>query len=156
MDFTHLRQILLQLEDGFRLEAGKSVNHYMTVRNWLMGFYIVEFEQNGEDRAKYGARVVQSLAKSLNRNGVSFRNLKLFKQFYLTYRQLGLKAFETLGTLQIGQTSAQFQLFGSQTFEISKTPAQSFETEPDLLLNRLSFSHIVLIMQFDDPFQRAF
>lgn len=52
MDFTTLKQILLRLEDGFRLEAGRSVNRYMTVRNWLMGFYIVEFEQNGEDRAK--------------------------------------------------------------------------------------------------------
>lgn len=83
MDFTTLQQILLRLEDGFRLEAGRSVNRYMTVRNWLMGFYIVEFEQNGEDRAKYGASVVQNLAKSINRNGLSYRNLKLFKQFYL-------------------------------------------------------------------------
>ncbi len=105
MDFTTLQQILLHLEDGFRLEAGRSVNRYMTVRNWLMGFYIVEFEQNGEDRAKYGAKLIRSLTDSINRPGLSFSNLKLFKQFYLAYRRIGHKAFETLSALQIGQTS---------------------------------------------------
>lgn len=156
MHFTTLQQILLRLEDGFRLEAGRSVNRYMTVRNWLMGFYIVEFEQNGEDRAKYGASVVHNLAKSINRNGLSYRNLKLFKQFYLAYRRIGQEAFETLSTLQIGQTSAQFQFPENHVLEIVQTPAQSYETDPDLLLNRLSFSHITLIMQFDEPVKRAF
>jgi hypothetical protein len=37
MDFNRLVQTLIQLEDGFRLEAGRAVNQYMTVRNWLMG-----------------------------------------------------------------------------------------------------------------------
>ncbi len=156
MDFTTLRQILLLLEDGFRLEAGKSVNRYMTVRNWLMGLYIVEFEQNGEDRAKYGAKLIRSLAESINRPGLSFTNLKLFKQFYLTYRRIGQKAFETLSALQIGQTSDQFQLTENQLFEIEQASAQSYYNDPELLLNHLSFSHITLIMQFDDPIARAF
>ncbi len=156
MDFNTLRQILLGLEDSFRLEAGRSVNRYMTVRNWLMGFYIVEFEQKGEDRAKYGARLVQNLAKSLNRDGLSYRNLNLFRQFYLTYRRIGQKAFDTLRTLQIVQTSAQLQLPENQLFEIGQTSALSYETDPEFLLNRLSFSQIVLIMQFDDPLTRAF
>jgi predicted nuclease of restriction endonuclease-like (RecB) superfamily len=156
MDFTTLQQILLHLEDGFRLEAGRSVNRYMTVRNWLMGFYIVEFEQNGEDRAKYGARLIQSLAKSMSRSGLSSTTLKLSKQFYLTYRRIGQQAFDTLKSLQIGQTSDQFQLFDNHSLEIGQTPAQSYETDPDLLLNRLSFSHITLILQLEEPIQRAF
>jgi len=156
MDFTTLQQILLRLEDGFRLEAGRSVNRYMTVRNWLMGFYIVEFEQNGEDRAKYGARLIQSLAKSMSRSGLSSTTLKLSKQFYTTYRRIGQQAFDTLKSLQIGQTSDQFQLSNNQALEIGQTPAQSYETDPELLLNRLSFSHITLILQFDEPIKRAF
>lgn len=156
MDFTTLQQILLRLEDGFRLEAGRSVNRYMTVRNWLMGFYIVEFEQNGEDRAKYGAKLIQSLAKSMSRSGLSSTTLKLSKQFYLAYRRIGQQAFDTLKSLQIGQTSDQFQLSDNHLLEIRKTPAQSYETDPDLLLNRLSFSHITLILQFDEPVKRAF
>ena len=128
----------------------------MTVRNWLMGFYIVEFEQNGEDRAKYGAKLIRSLTDSINRPGLSFSNLKLFKQFYLAYRRIGHKAFETLSALQIGQTSGQFQLIENHSLEIVQTSAQSYETDPDLLLNRLSFSHITLILQFDEPVKRAF
>lgn len=75
-----------------------------------------------------------------------YRNLKLFRQFYLTYRQLGQKTFGALSTSQIGQTFGQFQLHDNQLLEIVQTSAQSFETDPELLLNRLSFSQIVLIM----------
>ena len=156
MNFTNLQYILRNLEDGFRFEAGKSVNRYMTIRNWLMGFYIVEFEQRGEDRARYGEQVVKNLSKALERQGLSFRNLKLFKQFYLTYPKLMGLAFAFLKEMQIGQTSAQFQLIDFQLGTILQPFAQSFETDPELLVSRLSFSQITLIMQFDDPLQRAF
>lgn len=156
MDFNKLVQTLIQLEDGFRLETGRAVNQYMTIRNWLMGFYIVEFEQNGADRAQYGAKVLQNLAKSINRKGLSFRNLKLYRQFYQTYGQLFLKAFEVVERLAIGQTPAQLQISNNQSLAIEKSPAQSFATAPELLLSRLSFSHLALLMQFDDPLKRAF
>jgi hypothetical protein len=142
--------------NGITMYRRSAVNRFLTVRNWLIGFYIVEFEQNGEDRAKYGVRLIRNLAKAVNRPGLSFSNLKTFKQFYITYRRLGFKAFETLNTLQIGQTSGQLQLTENQLFEIEQMSARSYETDPDLLLNRLSFSHITLIMQFDDPVTRAF
>ena len=156
MDFTTLQRILLRLEDGFRLEAGRSVNRYMTVRNWLMGFYIIEFEQNGEDRAKYGVRLIRSLSESINRPGLSFRNLNLFRKFCLTYPQLSRVSILFLQDKKIGQTSDQFQFPDNHALEIVQTSAQSYETDPDLLLNRLSFSHITLIMQFDEPLKRAF
>lgn len=156
MDFDKLVQTLIQLEDGFRLETGRAVNQYMTVRNWLMGFYIVEFEQNGADRAQYGTKVLENLAKSINRKGLSFRNLKLYRQFYQTYKQLALHAFEIVEHLSIGQTSAQFQTTNNQIITIGQPSAQSFTTAPELLLSRLSFSHLTLLMQFDDPLKRAF
>jgi len=102
------------------------VNQFLTVRNWLIGFYIVKFEQNGEDRAKYGVRLIRNLAKAVNRPGLSFSNLKTFKQFYITYRRLGFKAFETLNTLQIGQTYGQLQLTENQLFEIEQMAARSY------------------------------
>ncbi len=132
MDFDNLVQTLLQLEDGFRLETGRAVNQYMTVRNWLMGFYIVEFEQNGADRAQYGTKVLENLAKSINRKGLSFRNLKLYRQFYQTYKQLALHAFEIVEHLSIGQTSAQFQTATNQIITIGQASAQSFTTAPEL------------------------
>jgi predicted nuclease of restriction endonuclease-like (RecB) superfamily len=156
MDFDKLVQTITQLEDGFRLETGRAVNQYMTVRNWLMGFYIVEFEQNGADRAQYGAKVLETLAKSINRKGLSLRNLKLYRRFYQTYKQLALHAFEVVEHLSIGQTSAQFQTTNNQSLPIVQASAQSFTTAPELLLSRLSFSHLTLLMQSDDPLKRAF
>ena len=34
--------------------AVKTINQATTLRNWIIGCYIVEYEQNGSDRAKYG------------------------------------------------------------------------------------------------------
>jgi DUF1016 N-terminal domain len=56
---------------------------------WLVGFYIVEFEQKGEDRAKYGENLLSELAKSLSIKGLSQTNLKLNRQFYNIYPQIG-------------------------------------------------------------------
>jgi hypothetical protein len=39
------------------------------VRNWLIGLYTVEFEQKGEDRAKYGERLLAELATSIKIRG---------------------------------------------------------------------------------------
>ncbi|MDR1022722.1 MAG: hypothetical protein LBL94_05565 [Prevotellaceae bacterium] len=52
MDFNNLKQCVQQLSAAFRQSAMVAVNSHLTMRNWLVGFYIVEFEQNGEDRAK--------------------------------------------------------------------------------------------------------
>jgi predicted nuclease of restriction endonuclease-like (RecB) superfamily len=156
MDFNRLVQTLIQLEDGFRLEAGRAVNQYMTVRNWLMGFYIVEFEQNGEDRARYGAGLIRSLAKAAGRSGLSFRNLNLFRKFYLIYPHVHEKVTDFLKSKSIGQTSAQLLSTDYQALTIVQTSAQSFETDAELLLSRLSFSHLVLLMQIEEPLRRAF
>lgn len=156
MDFSKLVQTLVQLEDGFRLEAGRAVNQYLTVRNWLMGFYIVEFEQNGEDRARYGAGLIRSLAKAAGRAGISATNLKIFRQFYQMYPQLQGAVTNIMQTAAVGQTSDQLQLVDKQDFAIGQTSAQSFETDAELLLSRLSFSHLTLLVQIDEPLKRAF
>ncbi|MBD0333346.1 MAG: cytoplasmic protein, partial [Chitinophagaceae bacterium] len=38
----------------FLNKAQKQVNTALTFRNWLIGYYIVEYEQSGKDRAEYG------------------------------------------------------------------------------------------------------
>lgn len=69
--------------------ASKAVNSLLTARNWLIGYHLHEYELHGEDRAKYGESYVKELAKSLDRKGLSARNLWLFRQFYLSYPQIG-------------------------------------------------------------------
>jgi hypothetical protein len=67
--------------------ASKAINVSMTVRNWLIGFYIVEFEQKGEDRAKYGDNLLDQVSQTLGKDikGLSVTNLRLFRQFYSVY-----------------------------------------------------------------------
>ena len=63
----------------------------LTLRNWLVSYYIVEYEQKGQDRAKYGEGLLESLSQELKTNKLkrlSQRNLYLFKEFYLTYPQI--------------------------------------------------------------------
>ena len=35
----------------------------MTLRNWAIGYYIVEYEQDGSDRAEYGSHLLKNLEK---------------------------------------------------------------------------------------------
>ena len=58
INFDTLAQSIQHTHTVLQQEAVKSVNISMTVRNWLVGFYIVEFEQNGEDRAIYGDKLI--------------------------------------------------------------------------------------------------
>ena len=69
----------------------KSTALSLTMRNWLIGFYIREYEQNGEDRAKYGKALLQRLSESLKGIGLKrmdVRELRRYRQFYLVYPQI--------------------------------------------------------------------
>jgi hypothetical protein len=62
--------------------VAKAIN----LRNWLISFYIVEFEQKGEDRAAYGERLLVNLASSLKEksvSGTSERELRGIANFIL-------------------------------------------------------------------------
>ena len=88
MIFKQLTNNIRTTSNTLRSCAGKAINQFLTVRNWLIGFYIVEFEQKGEDRAQYGEKLLETLAKELNEKSLSYGNIKMYRQFYLTYPQL--------------------------------------------------------------------
>lgn len=48
-----------------------AVNQGLVLRNWLVGAYVVEFEQGGADRAKYGDSLLPRLAKDLAKRQIS-------------------------------------------------------------------------------------
>jgi hypothetical protein len=79
-------------------------NIVMTIRNWLFGYHIVEYEQDGEDRAKYGSQLLKNLAQSVNLKGISETNLKVFRQFYLTCPGIGQALPDIFKSFPIGQT----------------------------------------------------
>ncbi len=63
MDFKNLQEQILFTHNELYLNAVKSINIHLSIRNWLIGYYIVEFEQEGEDRAKYGSTIIKELSK---------------------------------------------------------------------------------------------
>ncbi|SHL63653.1 Protein of unknown function [Chitinophaga jiangningensis] len=82
-----------QTNQYFINQAQKQVNIALTLRNWLIGFYILEYEQNGEDRAVYGQRLYKEIAVKLKKSGVTSireRHLYLCKDFYKTYPHMSL------------------------------------------------------------------
>ena len=57
MDFNSLVGRINDVQEAFQAQAAHAINLSLTARNWLVGYYIVEFEQKGEDRAKYGDKI---------------------------------------------------------------------------------------------------
>ncbi len=72
--------------------AAAVVNQALVLRNWLIGAYVVEFEQNGEDRARYGLRLYSKLAADLRGKQISGCGERMLQQmavFYRVYPQIG-------------------------------------------------------------------
>lgn len=82
---TSLQQLTTAIQktnEYFLNKVQRQVNASLTLRNWIIGHYIFEYEQQGEDRAKYGEQLYKKLSENLKRkgvNGLSFTNLHLFK-----------------------------------------------------------------------------
>lgn len=170
MNFEVLVNTIQETHNTLQQSALKSVNKHLTIRNWLVGFYIVEFEQKGKDRANYGAKLVDELAASINIKGLGARNLKLFRQFYNTYPQISQTLSDQLKQLGFDNPpirqmlSGEFQNSENQKITIMQTPSAQFngsmpndlQVPPDRLINRLSFSHFTLLFPIEDPLKRVF
>lgn len=61
--FTQLSSQIEQTHSAMQQSVGRAINQHLTARNWLIGYYIKEFEQNGEERAKYGEKLLITLSK---------------------------------------------------------------------------------------------
>ena len=82
MNFEKLVGNIEQTHKHFQQQAAKAVNVSVTIRNWLIGFYIVEFEQKGEDRAIYGLGLLNKLSAEIKIKGLVQAELSRCRQFY--------------------------------------------------------------------------
>lgn len=94
MDFEELEIRVGRLNSAFDENTVKAINKNVTARNWLIGFYIVNYEQNGKDRASYGEKTLQMLSERLNKKSLSYRNLKLYRQFFKEFSLLEKPIFD--------------------------------------------------------------
>jgi len=87
--FNSLVSNIQKIHKHLQKSAVNAVNQMLTIRNWLFGYHIVEFEQKGKERAEYGDMLIESLAAKLtNIKGIDKRSLFRFRQFYLFYPQI--------------------------------------------------------------------
>ena len=141
--FEELSASILQTHQTAQTGALRAVNQIATLRNWLIGCYIVEYEQKGCDRAKYGDKLLKRLEESVTTKGLNVTLFQTSRLFYNFYPQIGNLIYATPShKLQTGQICA--------------TPSHEFVTPANEILAKLSFSHIREIMTQDDPLARFF
>jgi len=156
MNFTDLTAAIGNTHEQFSSKAGKTVNICTTLRNWVIGAYIQEYELQGGDRAEYGAELLDNLSKVLKKNnipGCSARNLWLFRQFYRAY-PLILQAVpaEFKSMLDANVLSTIMQAVPAA----SKETTSALGLDSATLLANLSFTHFVELLKIDDLLKRSF
>ncbi len=61
LDFDGLVSVIRTVDTELAANAVRAVNVSLTLRNWLIGLQVVEYEQQGSDRAQYGERLLEKL-----------------------------------------------------------------------------------------------
>jgi predicted nuclease of restriction endonuclease-like (RecB) superfamily len=124
---------VVQLLEAARRTSARVVNAVMTTTYWGVGRRIVETEQAGRGRAKYGEALLERLSQDLTARfgrGFSVDNLEMMRLFYLTYPGAG---------------------------QISETPSRKSDPGPPAAMFPLPWSHYVTLMRRTrSPEARAF
>lgn len=156
-NFEALVVSIVQLHQQAQEFATKAVNIGLTLRNWFIGHRIVEFEQQGRDRAAYGERLLPALAERLAAAGlkrVDTRELRRFRLLYTTYPHIRETVTPELLARSGASALQPFLQFAPQTKRETLSP-ESPPGKPDLL-QRLSFSHLAELLELPDETQRRF
>lgn len=128
--------------DLIRYARGLAVQHVNIIElmtNYALGRWIVEEQQNGADRAKYGAHVIDRLSEALTEEfgrGYSSDTLKNVRRFYLTYKE------------RISEPV--FRLFA---IEKSEPVVSLFRDKPPFTL---PWTHYLILMRIKNPDERNF
>jgi predicted nuclease of restriction endonuclease-like (RecB) superfamily len=149
-DFESLVGAIVDVHARLHRQAVRAVNTALTLRNWLIGCYVHEYELGGRDRPGYGEQLFERLSARLSEHGVprvGSRDLRRYSLFYLTYPHLRSALSPDLdqalppsrGTLKIWESVTARSVLSAQE-----------------LLGGLSFTHISELLAIDDPTKRAF
>lgn len=164
MNFELLVSAIEQTHQHFQQQASKAINVSLTLRNWLTGYYIVEFEQKGEDRAKYGDKLLARLAeKCATIKGLDERTFRNFRLFYLLYPQIRSLLANQIDSNPIRRSLTaelkndtihdKLSIWGSLTSEFQLT---EFQLKGELLVQSLSYTHFEQLIRINDSLKRAY
>lgn len=163
MNFEQLATIITDTHQQLQQSAVKAVNQRLTVRNWLIGFYIVEFEQNGDDRAAYGEQLLKNLEQRINQKALSVTLFQWSRKFYLLYPRFNLLIKHSF--MLICETPSHKLIVNEekQIYETLSHKLQNIENEDndenipaEKLLSSISFSHFIELMKINNPVKRLY
>ena len=162
LDFAALVKAIQRVHEESAAAVNRTVNAALTLRNWLIGAYIVEYEMHGADRANYGEKLLDRLAERLTGNQVPScerRRLYVYRQFFQIYPQI----VESLSPLFPGASRIMRSLTAQSGnrlktggAEIVRPVTAQLAMPAGKLLNALSYTHFEQLLGLDDPLKRAF
>ena len=138
--------------------AALAVNRWLILRNWMIGAYLVEFEENGEDRAKYGARLLTQLAHDLKRRSVSGSSAEMLGRMRLFYRAFPQLRAQIPSSVMTEPRKLPDPPVGPELSSSAKTnsvPGKPAPLNAEKIL-RLSWTHWIELLHLDDPWKHAF
>ncbi len=162
MDIRTLLSSIRDTHEWFAGQAARQINTSLTLRNWLIGMYLFEYEQKGQDRAEYGKKLLPNISANLRQTGLrgmDERRLREYRSFYETYPQV-VTPLTTLLHAAGNQPPGMVNALAEQQIEIRRLlTAKSPEVQPNdihQLLNRLTYTHFVELMRCDTDLKRTF
>ena len=161
--FGDLTSIIQSTHDAALSSAVKAINRLQTMRNWLIGYYIVEYEQHGKDRAEYGAKLLKKLEERVDRKGMTRNTFQSARNFYRMYPQI-IENFQINKGASMSCKSymdttnkiSDSESIDNQSNGICPTVSCKFQTSGKTIISKLSYSHIYEIMKVSDPLARYF
>jgi len=159
--FTSLVDAIRAVHERMAAQANTAVNVSLTLRNWVTGWYIREYEQNGADRAQYGENLFKRLSNELKRRGMIEyhpRELRRCREFYCAYPRIRgtlSPQFDHVLPIEIRKSLTSKSDSGLQT-SIRGTASPKLHIPMERLITSLSFSHFVELIPIEEPLKRAF
>ena len=134
----------------------RAANLMQVVSNWLVGWRIVEQEQQGSKRAEYGKHVIELASKALTEEfgkGYSETNIRSFRRFYLEFKDIQIQRTVSAEfkekIIQIQQTISAESDGGINPLPIPLNGATE-KNNIQILSSQLSWSHYERLMRVSD------
>ena len=135
-DFGRLVDLCRRTHEETRRSAARAVDTYLVTRNWLFGWYLVEYEDGGADRSRlYGRKLIERLSDQLTSSGLqgcSPTNLRKFREFYHAYPEIRQTlSVESVGKLPAGiRQTLSVESVGKLPAGIQQTPSVTSASPP--------------------------
>jgi len=157
--FENLVLSIRGVDHDLAAQAGRAVNISLTLRNWLIGWHIEEYERRGMDRAQYGEKLMGRLADELTQQGVSRcdrRELYRYRMFYLTYPMIVESLPPQFKSIVAGTGKSARSGRKSADLTIRESATPQFGIAAKEMITKLSFTHFAELLAIEDAPRRSF